>query len=31
VASGETRLHVVKGLLAVLIRHELVGVNQAED
>ena len=30
-ASGETRLHVVKGLLAVLIRHELVGVNQPED
>jgi leucyl aminopeptidase (aminopeptidase T) len=30
-ASGETRLHVVKGLLAVLIRHELVGINQPED
>ena len=31
VASGETRLHVVKGLIAVLIRHELVGVSRPED
>ena len=30
-ASGETRLHVVKGLIAVLIRHELVGVDRPED
>ena len=29
--SGETRLHVVKGLIAVLIRHELVGVHLPED
>ena len=30
-ASGETRLHVIKGLIAVLIRHELVGVHLPED
>jgi leucyl aminopeptidase (aminopeptidase T) len=29
--SGETRPHVVKGLLAVLIHHELVGVDLPED
>jgi hypothetical protein len=29
--SGETPPHVVKGLLAVLIRHELVGVDLPED
>jgi hypothetical protein len=29
--SGETRPHVVKGLLAVLIHHELVGVEMPED
>ncbi len=30
-ATGETRLHVVKGLLAVLLRHELAGVNHPDD
>jgi leucyl aminopeptidase (aminopeptidase T) len=30
-AGGDPRLHVVKGLIAVLIRHELVGVSRPED